>query len=985
MAGIMRKAAYLGDGHGRRLLGVVFAACAAMTGMHAMAVEFEQGADTLVIREGGAALSVSLRAPMFLFASNPAPVGGIMPSAIEGDLDKAEGLRLLYPPQPVAAAITLDVVLRLTWNDSEKVLRKWAEFRLNSAAVDVVLREVTLDTLDAAGLAEPFAAGPPRSMPAFMNGFFAGVEFPIAATRVEGDKLIVGHRPLIGQPSGVWRVTRTAVYGVAGEEGARKAFHKYINAHRPAPTGLHFNYNSWWTSPVPFTESDILALMSTFEENLFKAHGVAFDTFTIDLGWSNPATIWAIDDKLFPEGFTRIQKGAEQMGSHLGLWTSPSAFYVQALNPDLIKDPGYEALEIPWGPGKARIQSLGNSKYAGAYRDQIAGMAGRYDIRQVKLDGLYQGAGDMAGSYSAEQTAEGAIAAFEAIRAANPNVWLECTFDANASPWWLFYTNSVIGMLGDDSPYGRVPCPVYRESYTTARDYYNLLGADRLMAPIPAQEVLGILHQSSDPFLNDAVVAIMRGHAFLPMYVNPKYMNAPRWEQLANALRWARENEHMLTGADIQVLRPVAWQSVDIPTFTHDAVMPREPYGYAHWEGAKGLVMLRNPWIVPQSYALPLPAGVVVNAASLYPEPRIYGQGVQGASMEIKLAPYETLVLAISPDQPVNGIPNRDECVSGQVELSGAGAKVEKVEYDMSGGKFGPDWTSLAPETGGAIEVRLNAKVTVNAPRARIFLLAEGAAKEPGVKGVLHVDDATALMRQNPSSAGFAASSGPASEFWAFLEGDIPPGEHDIKVDAMVDGGCTQLSAWVWAMRDGEAGIPYPNRLPSPEQVSLDSRALLEPTDIATLPSAAAKKTAPLERIEGLFLDTLEPVSQVQGWGTLQRNQSVWEKPMTIAGIRYQRGLGTHAPARIVYALDDAYARFEAWAGPDGANNGTVTFEVLVDGVKRWESGFMTKADAPRQVSVDITGARQLELIVGDGGNGNTSDHANWADAKLIK
>ena len=32
----------------------------------------------------------------------------------------------------------------------------------------------------------------------------------------------------------------------------------------------------------------------------------------------------------------------------------------------------------------------------------------------------------------------------------------------------------------------------------------------------------------------------------------------------------------------------------------------------------------------------------------------------------------------------------------------------------------------------------------------------------------------------------------------------------------------------------------------------------------------------------------------------------------------------------------------------------------------------------------DISGAQRLDLLVGDGGDGNGNDHADWADAKLV-
>jgi alpha-galactosidase len=173
--------------------------------------------------------------------------------------------------------------------------------------------------------------------------------------------------------------------------------------------------------------------------------------------------------------------------------------------------------------------------------------------------------------------------------------------------------------------------------------------------------------------------------------------------------------------------------------------------------------------------------------------------------------------------------------------------------------------------------------------------------------------------------------------------------------------------------------------LPELELLSLDSAELLEPTDLSSLTSPVERRSRPVERIDGIYLDSLEPASASQGWGTLQRNKSVWEKPMTIGGRRFVRGLGTHAPSKIVYALDGKYRRFQAWAGADDATSPTVTFEVVADGTKLWESGLVRRGDAAKRVDLDVTGAKTLELIVGDGGNGITSDHADWADARLLR
>ena len=48
-----------------------------------------------------------------------------------------------------------------------------------------------------------------------------------------------------------------------------------------------------------------------------------------------------------------------------------------------------------------------------------------------------------------------------------------------------------------------VPAPVYRESYTTSRDFFSLQGSVNPV-PIAAQEVMGIPHQTAEPMYNDA-------------------------------------------------------------------------------------------------------------------------------------------------------------------------------------------------------------------------------------------------------------------------------------------------------------------------------------------------------------------------------------------------------------------------------------------------------------------------------------------------
>ncbi|CJI05676.1 NPCBM/NEW2 domain [Streptococcus pneumoniae] len=58
-------------------------------------------------------------------------------------------------------------------------------------------------------------------------------------------------------------------------------------------------------------------------------------------------------------------------------------------------------------------------------------------------------------------------------------------------------------------------------------------------------------------------------------------------------------------------------------------------------------------------------------------------------------------------------------------------------------------------------------------------------------------------------------------------------------------------------------------------------------------------------------------------------------------------------------------------------------FKVLLDGAEVFNSGTMYYNTPAKFVDVDLTGKKELKLVVDDAGNGNGNDHADWADAWL--
>ncbi|HXC99010.1 MAG TPA: NPCBM/NEW2 domain-containing protein [Verrucomicrobiae bacterium] len=123
-----------------------------------------------------------------------------------------------------------------------------------------------------------------------------------------------------------------------------------------------------------------------------------------------------------------------------------------------------------------------------------------------------------------------------------------------------------------------------------------------------------------------------------------------------------------------------------------------------------------------------------------------------------------------------------------------------------------------------------------------------------------------------------------------------------------------------------------------------------------------------------------------QGWGDPHRDLSVDGNPLVIGGHKYEHGLGTHAISIMRIGLDGKAESFTADVGVDGSESadGTVTFTVIGDGKKLFESGIMHGGDVPKPVSVDLHGVKTLMLFVGDAGDGIDHDHADWADAKIV-
>ncbi len=158
-----------------------------------------------------------------------------------------------------------------------------------------------------------------------------------------------------------------------------------------------------------------------------------------------------------------------------------------------------------------------------------------------------------------------------------------------------------------------------------------------------------------------------------------------------------------------------------------------------------------------------------------------------------------------------------------------------------------------------------------------------------------------------------------------------------------------------------------------------------------TLGAQTSVRTLPPPPTTDSWASDLDWVSAENGWGPVERDLSNGEQgsgdgtPLTLGGTVYAKGLGSHAPARIRYYLGGNCTSFTAEVGVDDiqTTRGSVRFAVAADGAEKVKSPVLKAADGPWRLTADLTGARYVDLIVDDGGDGNGNDHADWGDARF--
>jgi len=137
-----------------------------------------------------------------------------------------------------------------------------------------------------------------------------------------------------------------------------------------------------------------------------------------------------------------------------------------------------------------------------------------------------------------------------------------------------------------------------------------------------------------------------------------------------------------------------------------------------------------------------------------------------------------------------------------------------------------------------------------------------------------------------------------------------------------------------------------------------------------------------------LFFDDLPLQTYSEGIRPVSTKSNYWKNTIKINGVAYSRGFGAQSPAVLSFMLDGKAERFSAEVGVDDSSNTAIPlmFYVLADQKILFQSKPMNVGDPAVKIDVDLTGAKQLGLLITDtvGGLGNKRTNGNWANARMM-
>ncbi len=471
-----------------------------------------------------------------------------------------------------------DSRLAVSWT---VVLRDGANYVRQSvrpvAAPD--LREVVLVNLSATSAR---SAGTVDGSPTILDDMFFAFEHPRAKVQAPGGSTGDLRCSLARSASMASDTdsTYSSVMGVAPEGQLRRAFQYYVERERAHPYRPFLHYNSWYDIGYggdKILEGDALKVIDSFGKELIEGRKVALDSFVLDDGWDDPATLWGFHDGL-PNGFTPLQQAAARYGSTLGVWLSPWGGYGKSKEARM-KYGQQEGFET-----NKRGFSMAGPKYYGRFRDACMKMLRDYGVNYFKFDGISSGGAPTGADLEYAGDVEALLRLIAELRKARPDLFVNVTTGTWSSPYWLWYADSTWRSGSDWSTCGWGSKRQQQITYRDNETYHNVVQRAPLY-PINSLMTQGVmfanhgLPNEAEGLVGDIRAFFASGTNCQELYLTPSLLDAQAWDALAEAATWSRGNADVL---------------VDTHWIGGDPIKG-DVYGWASWSKRKGIIGLRNP------------------------------------------------------------------------------------------------------------------------------------------------------------------------------------------------------------------------------------------------------------------------------------------------------------------------------------------------------------------------------------------------------
>ena len=458
--------------------------------------------------------------------------------------------------------------------------------------------------------------------PIYVNGMFMGSEFPANDNNIEAG--IARARYYAGKTFSELSngekeyTTWKTVFGAARSldmEVIRADFLSYIR-DISRPVYLRTQYNSWFDHMLNIDKDNIRNSFFEIEKGMTQNGVPPVDSYVVDDGWPDyDKGFWCFNQK-FPNELYDSAALAKHFASDFGLWLGPRGGYTS-------QTPKFAKHVQKAGNGGFNQRSFdvctAHHGYQQKLEDLFLDYMERFDINYWKLDGFLQKScpskkhghptGGYEDMYCFTDHWENWIAIFKKMHdsraAAGKTLWINQTSYSNASPWYLQFCESLWMQNADDINF---------TDKTTSGENMNGKDFDRMLTyrdsryfdfhrtrcyqfPLsnmynhePIYGNTAKVQMTDDEFRKYMYMISTRGTAFWELYYSFNLFNDAKWRINADVLKFLKDNFHILRNAKL------IGESPDTGAV----------YGYSAFEGAEGIVSVRNPLDRAQAFSFTL-------------------------------------------------------------------------------------------------------------------------------------------------------------------------------------------------------------------------------------------------------------------------------------------------------------------------------------------------------------------------------------------